>query len=116
MKKMVKQSGFAGGIAALSLFFQTSLASAQMLTNPLGAGTTLPGVAAAIAAFLFYDVAVPLSGIMVLVGAFQLITSSGDPEKVTQGRKTITYAAIGFGVALVAGGVATLIQNLIKGS
>jgi hypothetical protein len=115
MKKMAKVSEYGGGVAALSLLLQASFASAQTLTDPLGGGETFTTVATAIAGFLFWDVAAPLSVIMVLVGAFQLITSAGDPEKVSQGKKTITYAAIGLAIALVAGGLATLIQNIVKG-
>ncbi len=112
MKKLV---GKIGAISAAMLLFVsgTSLALAQKLTDPLGGNETFASVATAVAGFLFLDVAAPLSVIMVLVGAFQLITSSGDPEKVSQGRKTILYAAVGLAVALIAGGVVDLIKNFI---
>jgi uncharacterized membrane protein len=83
------------------------------LTDPLGGKETFPSVAVAVAGFLFWDIAVPLSVIMVLVGAFKLITSSGDPEKVSEGRKTILYAAVGLAVALVAGGIVSIIKSLL---
>ncbi len=65
--------------------------------------------------FLF-TIAIPLCGIMVLVGGFQMLTAAGDPTKFSNGRKTILYAVVGFAVILVAGGVATLIQNTLGGS
>jgi hypothetical protein len=110
------------GAAAISSFlvFGAAYANAQSqsikLPDPLGGSETFTTVATAVAGFLFWDVAAPLSTVMVLVGAFQLITSSGDPEKVSQGRKTIIYAAIGLVVALLAGGAVSLIQSFISGS
>ena len=104
-------------IVSSLLIFGVTYANAQSqsitLTDPLGGKETFTSVAVAVAGFLFWDVAVPLSVIMVLVGAFQLITSSGDPEKVSQGRKTILWAAVGLAIALVAGGIVTIIKSLL---
>ena len=112
-----------GGISALSsvLVLGVTYAHAQSsqavtLTDPLGGKETFTSVATAVAGFLFWDIAAPLSVIMVLVGAFQLTTSAGNPEKVSQGRKTIMYAAIGLVVALIAGGIVSIIQSFISGS
>jgi hypothetical protein len=51
---------------------------------------------------------------MVLWGGFQMMTSAGDPEKFSTGRKTIVYAAVGFFVVLLANSVATVIQSIFK--
>lgn len=83
------------------------------LTNPLGTSSFL-AVLTNIINFLFTYIAIPLCTIMVLVGAFQLMTSSGEPEKISRGRKTILYAAIGFGVVLLAGGVTNIIKSIIS--
>lgn len=121
MKKMVEKFGLAGGIGALSVFLTASIVKAQTLCDPLGTNCT-PGtesftsVATNVTTFLVTDIAIPLSIIMVLVGAFQFMTGGGDPEKISQARKTILYAAVGLAVALLAGGVATLIKNIIGGS
>lgn len=42
----------------------------------------------------------PIAAIMVVVGAIQLMTSGGKEDKISDGKKTITYAAIGYGVIL----------------
>ena len=86
------------------------------LTDPLGGSETFSTVATNVANFLFVDIAIPLSVIMVLVGAFLMMTSAGEPEKISQARKTILYAAIGFGIALVAGGITTLLKSILTGS
>ncbi len=112
----------AGIAAAAGLFMaRTQLASAQMLTNPINCpggssgGTCFAGILNSFMGFLFWDIISPLCVIMVLVGAFQMITSTGDPEKFSAGRKTLLYAAIGFVVALMAAGITTFIQNLLNG-
>jgi Type IV secretion system pilin len=119
MIKTVREWGTTAGSAMYS-FLIFGIAHAQStqsqpitLTDPLGGNETFTSVATAVAGFLFWDIAMPLSIIMILVGAFQLMTSSGDPEKVSQGRKTILYAAIGFAIALIAGGITSLIKSLI---
>ncbi len=86
------------------------------LSNPLGGNCNdLTCPAQAIINFLF-TIAIPLCGIMVLVGGFQMLTAAGDPAKFSNGRKTILYAVAGFAVVLIAGGVATLIRNTLGGS
>lgn len=59
-------------------------------------------------------IATPLVAIFVTVGALQMLFAGGDSEKFKRGQKTVFYAAIGFALALIAGGIATLIQQLIQ--
>jgi hypothetical protein len=120
-----KYAALAGTAAAISFaWLNTALAQSNTLgggnsqpinlPDPLG-GQTFSQVTANILSFIFYDVAIPLTVIMVLVGAFQMMTAAGNPEKFSQGRKTLMYAALGFGVALIAGGLATLLQSILSG-
>jgi len=85
------------------------------LPDPLG-GQSFSEITANVLGFIFWDIATPLSVIMVLVGAFQLMTSAGNPEKASQGRKTIMYAAIGLAIAIMAGGLSSLLKNIITGN
>ena len=117
-----------GSGAALGLFAvlaATALADIQgagggssnggvSLINPLNT-TSFPTVVNNVIAFLSTDVAIPLTVIMVLVGAFQMMTSSGEPEKFGKARKTLTYAAVGLVIALVATGITTIIQSILNG-
>jgi hypothetical protein len=107
------------------IFAITAISSAQVvfadtgsitLQNPLGTSCNdLSCPATAVINFLF-TIAIPLCGIMVLVGGFQMMTAAGNPEKFGKGKKTILYAVIGFVVILLAGSVAALIQSVFKGS
>ena len=84
------------------------------LNDPLG-GASFATVANNVIYFLSTTIAIPLTAIMVLVGAFQITTSAGDPEKFSQGKKTILYAAVGFVIAVIATGVTSIIKNLLTG-
>ena len=59
---------------------------------------------------------IPLLGItafvMLLVGGFTILTSSGNPESMQKGQKTITYAIGGIILAIVSWLVLLLIENI----
>ncbi|HUC02193.1 MAG TPA: hypothetical protein VMA75_04850 [Candidatus Paceibacterota bacterium] len=119
MKKAAKIAG-AGWAAIVAFAVQagTVLAASNTsitLNDPLG-GANFTTVANNVIFFLSTTIAIPLTAIMVLVGAFQMTTSAGDPEKISKGRKTLLYAAIGFVVALIATGVTSIIKSVITGS
>jgi len=61
-----------------------------------------------------FVILVGVSGIMVIIGALQILTAAGVPEKVTSGRNYILYAAIGLLVALLAKAVPGIVK-LIAG-
>lgn len=119
MAKLLKKITFAL-LLVVSVFSVWRIAFADSgpitLQNPLGTSCNdLTCPATAVMNFLF-TIAIPLCGIFVLVGGFQMMTAAGDPVKFSTGKKTILYAAIGFLVILLAGSVAALIQNVFKGS
>lgn len=62
------------------------------------------------------QLAAPVVAIMVLVGGFQIMTARGNEEKVSEGRKTITYAVVGFAIILLADAVASIIRNFVLGT
>jgi Type IV secretion system pilin len=118
MKTMAKR-GWIMGTTIISSFLVYKIASAQSqvsLTDPLGGQETFTTVVNNVVGFLAVDIAIPLTVIMVMIGAFQIMTAGGDPEKFSSGRKTILYAAVGFAIAVIAGGVTTLIKSIITGS
>jgi hypothetical protein len=102
-----------GSTVMVALAATTNGASSVTLTNPIE-GATFTSIETNVIQFLSW-IAIPIAVIMVLVGAFQMMTSAGDPEKATQGRKTIQYAAIGFAIALIATGITSLITNILTG-
>ena len=118
---MVKK--YISGIARLPGFILVSKAFAQntsapTLINPLaanGSNPTFQTVLSNISSFLLL-IAAPICGIMVVWGGFQMITARGNPEKFSEGKKTLLYAAIGFVVVIFASSVVPLIQSIFTGS
>jgi hypothetical protein len=109
IKKWVGVAGFYG-LALASI----AAADAPTLVNPLGT-TDATVVLQNITTFLI-AIAAPICGIMVVWGGFQMITARGNPEKFSEGKKTLLYAAVGFVVVLCAGGAAQVIQSIFNGS
>ena len=92
-----------------------------ILPNPIGGCSKSPAegggllcVAGNIIDALF-KISIPIVAIMVLVGGFQIMTAGGNAEKVSSGRKTILYAAVGFVIVLLAESVVSIIQSVIGG-
>jgi hypothetical protein len=54
---------------------------------------------------------IALSAVMVVVGAYNYLTSQGDSEKVSKGTKTLMWAAIAVAVALIAKNVPTIVGS-----
>ena len=82
------------------------------LDNPLGAGTT-PTVLLDKIFTNGLDLLAVLMPILVIVGAFQMMFSSGDPEAFAKGKKTILYAAIGFALVISAKGLTAIIKSIL---
>ena len=83
------------------------------LENPLSSGTVQGLIDNIITQALVY-VGI-IVAIFIIVGAFQMLTAAGDPEKFKKGQKTIVYAVIGFAVALLAKGISAIIERVLNG-
>jgi 5-bromo-4-chloroindolyl phosphate hydrolysis protein len=59
-------------------------------------------------------VALPLAIITVLVAAFMILRSQGELQKVSQGKKILTYGLIGLAAVIVASGSGTILKNIFK--
>lgn len=55
-----------------------------------------------------------LTTIMILIGAFQMITAAGNPEKIETAKRTILYAVIGFAVVVLAWSADTIIKGVLQ--
>ena len=84
----------------------------DQICNPLKYGT-IQEIINTIASFLF-TISIPIVTIMVLYGAFMLLTSGGNEERIKTGRKVILWAIIGFVVMLIAGGMTELTKSILN--
>lgn len=83
------------------------------LDNPFGDCKTLECLAGKLTKFLL-TIAPAIATIMILVGAFQMITAGGNPEKFSSGKKTLLYAAIGLAVVLLADAIIALVTKTLS--
>lgn len=86
------------------------------IKNPLCGGSpdcTIVSILEKISLYLL-TLGAPVAAIMIIYGAFQILTAGGDPAKAKNGGKTILFAAIGYGVILISWGVISLVKQLIS--
>ncbi|EKD24204.1 MAG: hypothetical protein ACD_81C00085G0006 [uncultured bacterium] len=60
-------------------------------------------------------IAASLAAIMILYGAFQIMTAQGDPKKIITGRQTIVYALGGLVIIILARGLVAIFKGLVIG-
>lgn len=60
------------------------------------------------------QVAIPIAIVMFVIGGFMFVTAGGSEERVSRGKKTLTWAAIGFVIILIAFGLATAIEGFLN--
>ena len=96
-----KTSGSGGGSQSIKI------------PNPLGNVKTFGELINRLVNWLLI-IGAPILTLMIIVGAFQIMTGAGEPEKITKGRHTITYAIIGYALLLISTGITTIIANVLS--
>ena len=74
----------------------------------------LLGSVGAIAHWIFVTLMV-VAPLMIMVGAYHIMTAGADPERVTTGKNYIIWAAIGLLVGLFSNTIPSFISSLITG-
>ncbi|MFH1192952.1 MAG: pilin [Candidatus Jorgensenbacteria bacterium] len=82
------------------------------LPNPLGTTSTAQSLLERIVDWLMLAAA-PVAGVMIIYGAFQMLFAGGDTEKFTNGKKTILYAVVGYGIILIGWGLVSIIEGVL---
>jgi len=52
-------------------------------------------------------------GFVILIGAFQMVFSGGDPVKFDRGKKTIIYGAVGLAIILLSRMIVAIISSVL---
>lgn len=60
----------------------------------------------------FFWILITLSVIYVLISAFHYVTAGDDTEKTSKARRTLTYAAVGIAIALLATQVPNIVGSI----
>lgn len=58
--------------------------------------------------------ATPIVVIMIVWAAYLFVTSAGEKDKLTQARKTILWAVVGYGILLIADGLVFIVYDLFR--
>ena len=61
-----------------------------------------------------WAIMIAIVGVMIIIGAFSIITAGGSPDKVTTGRNYILYALMGMVVAFFAKAIPAIVAALIR--
>jgi len=89
------------------------LADEVIIENPLTA-TSFEQIVGNIIDFIF-KIAITLAPLMIIIGAFYIMTAGGDTNRVTTGKNIILYTLIGFAIILLAKGLVAVIKQLLGG-
>lgn len=87
------------------------IVSAVEFQNPLEY-ETFGELIDAIIKFIFY-IAVVVAPLMIIIGAFYLLTAGGDPKKIGTGKNIIIYTLIGLAIVMLARGLIAMIESII---
>jgi hypothetical protein len=135
---LVFLSLFVAIVVPMVIFAQadTSALNGCNITNALGLAQCLDGTVGAPVACNYNDVTrscglccllnavytvvfwvfvglMAISALMIILGAFTFVTSGGNPDKTTQARNYIIFAAIGIAVALFSRAVPSLVKLVV---
>lgn len=108
---------FTGGTTGGSSNTSQSAGGTQTITlpNPLGTTSTIPDLIGKIVDWLIMIASVAVLPFMIIWGAFQILGAGDNPDKVTEGRHTITWAVIGYALLLLSKGIELIIQQVLTG-
>ncbi len=95
-------------------FLVNKVYASTAITPPIGLTNFSDLIACVIKYFVWY-IAPLIVVIMVLWGAFQILTAGGEPENFANGRKTIVYAIIGYVLVIIAAGLVAIVQFSLTG-
>lgn len=95
----------------------TTRTGTQVITlpNPLGTTSTIPDLISKIVDWLIMIASVAVLPFMIIWGAFQMLGAGSNPEKVTEGRHTITWAVIGYALLLLSKSIELIIKQVLTG-
>lgn len=97
----------------LGLFLPTFILAQITIENPLKA-KTFEELINNIIDFIFY-VAMALAPLMVLIGAFYIMSAGGNPKRVETGKNIILYTVIGLVIVFLAKAIVFMIRQVLTG-
>lgn len=106
-------ASFSSLVAALFLtsFVPVYAQQTTSIPSPVQNAQGVLNIICMFAVYFFYTVII-ITVIMVVYASFLYVTAGDDTEKTTKARRTLTYAAVGVAVSLLAVGFPNIILGL----
>lgn len=111
---MLKKN-FLKKIVGVLFFGLSALPARAQLVNPLG-NQTIGDFIIAIVNQLLVPIGTPIATLCIIIGAYYIVTSQGDSEKLRKGQWFIIYAMIGLAIILSATAIKNAIQGAVSGA
>ena len=102
-----------GALAVPAVVLAQGGGSPITFPNPIAPTATIGEVITKILVALRDNIAPPIVAGMIIFGAFQILTSGGEPEMFTTGKRTILWAVIGYGIVIIATGIDSVIRSVL---
>jgi len=103
-------------LCIIAFLFIANTVMAFQVENPLikGPGGTgsLEEIIDKVLSWL-WPISIVLAALMILIGAYYLILSGGDPQKAATGRKVILAALIGFAIVTMSKGIIAMVTTVV---
>jgi hypothetical protein len=77
--------------------------------DPIPPEELIPAIASWAFGFLIF-----LSALGIIFSGYVLVTSAGDPERISRGRRWLMYSLIGAAIGIMSRGLVTLIVHLVE--
>ena len=119
MKSLLVRLGLIAAVNALIVGVADAQAgppqgNSGLITTPVNTAGGVLNLVCAVAAWMFWFI-LAISVIMMIYAAFSYVTAGDDTEKTSRARRTITYAAIGIVVALLADQLPNIVASFFSG-
>ena len=82
------------------------------IENPFGENSTIWTVLDKIINGIFY-LSLPIGALMIVIAAFYLLTSAGDPAKVSTAKSIILWTIVGIIVIFLSKAIVELLRNIL---
>jgi len=100
-------------LLAVAVFAPRVFAASDLeLPNPL-TSNSIPDLISKLFSQLIKYVVPPVGTVMIVIGAFQMLTAGGNAEKFEKGKKTVFYTVIGLIVVILGGVIAQLVAEIL---
>jgi hypothetical protein len=95
------------------MLLSIAYAGDNRVTNVINSPGDVINLATKIGGYL-YTLIIALSVVVVLIGAFNILTSGGDEKKFLKGKNQILYAAAAIAISVLATGIVRIVEDLVS--